>query len=319
MEPVGGARVSCHVMPLRPLLLAGTALVAAALPGFAAAKKPSIFDEDHACRSVHLAYRSDAGTAFYNEARVIESAPGSYFMVAGFNGGYFGIQELANGKKVVIFSLWDSEATNDPKAVPESRRTKAVYNDPEVRIGRFGGEGTGGQSFFDYDWKNGQVCRFLVQVRPADEGRAEYTGFFYIPETKTWKRLATFSSPSAPKQLGGLYSFVEDFRRNGESTKHTRRSQFGPAFVLGLDGAWKPVATAKFTATTDNASPAIDAGLADKRFFLATGGAIANTTVKLWENITNPDAPAAVPADAADAIAKFAAAAPKATATQPAK
>lgn len=215
----------------RHLLFSGAALIAGAQSALCAGKAPSIFDENHACRSVHLAYRADSGRAFYNEARVMETAPGSYFMVAGFNGGYFGIQELANGKKVVIFSLWDSHASDDPKSVPESQRTKAVYNDPQVRVGRFGGEGTGGQSFFDYEWKKGEVCRFLVHVRPAAEGRAEYTGFFYVPETKTWKRLATFSSPSAPKKLGGLYSFVEDFRRNGESTKHTRRAQFGLSLI----------------------------------------------------------------------------------------
>lgn len=289
----------------RHLLFSGAALVATIATGLAATTTGSIFDENHACRSVHLQYRTEPASAFYIESRVIESADGSYFMAAGFTGGYFGIQELTGGKKIVIFSLWDSHASDDPKSVPESERTTAVYHDPEVRVGRFGGEGTGGQSFFNHDWKKGETCRFLVHVRRTGEGRSEYTAFFHLPETKTWKRLVTFSSPSAPDRIKGAYSFVEDFRRNGESTKHTRRAQFGPAFFLAADGAWKPVAAAKFTATTDNASPAIDAGLADKRFFLATGGDIANKSAKLWSEIVNPDAPAAMPEDAARVIARF--------------
>src|SRR5438445_10095979 len=74
--------------------------------------------EGIACRSVHLAYTGGEGVAFYNEVTVEQSAPGTYFCACGWNKGYFGIQELGNGKKVVIFSIWDSNQ-NDPKAVDD--------------------------------------------------------------------------------------------------------------------------------------------------------------------------------------------------------
>jgi hypothetical protein len=38
-----------------------------------------------ACRSVHLQLKAPAGTAFYNEVVVDQSAPGTYFCVCGFN------------------------------------------------------------------------------------------------------------------------------------------------------------------------------------------------------------------------------------------
>ncbi|MGH7226187.1 MAG: alpha/beta hydrolase fold domain-containing protein, partial [Gemmataceae bacterium] len=41
-----------------------------------------------ACRSVHLFYTGEEGTAFYNEVTVDKSAPGTYFMVCGWNRGY---------------------------------------------------------------------------------------------------------------------------------------------------------------------------------------------------------------------------------------
>jgi hypothetical protein len=294
-------------MSTRSLLsFALAALIASATPALADARL-----KDIACRSVHLGYTAEPATAFYNEVRVTDSDAGAYFMVAGWSGGYCGIQEQGGGNKVVIFSLWDS-GHNDPKALAEDLRTKVIYNAPDVRVGRFGGEGTGGQSFFKYDWKKGETYRMIVQVRTGTDGRPQYSGFFYLPETKTWKHLVTFSSPAAPKQIKGPHSFVEDFRRSGKSkadpatwsTKFARRAEFGPAFVRTAKGEWKPVTEARFTAD-GNPALNIDAGLSDKRFFIATGGATENKGVKLRAQFSNPDAPATIPADAVEALKRF--------------
>src|SRR5687767_6972376 len=184
------------------LLVVAVALVAAAraderLPGIA-------------CRSVHLGYRTEPGTAFYNELSVEESAEGTYFMACGWSKGYFGIQELATGKKLVIFSVWDPAAGDNPATVPPEKRVKLLHKDDAVRVGRFGNEGTGGQSFLDYDWKVKETYRFLVTARADGAGRTAYTGHFFIPEQKAWKRLVTFSTLTPKGELlRGYYSFVE--------------------------------------------------------------------------------------------------------------
>ncbi len=165
-----------------------------------------------ACRSVHLQYPAPSGVAFYNEITVEKSADGTYFCVIGFNKGYFGIQELASGKKLVIFSVWDPGAQNDPKKVDEDKRVKMLHKDEKVRTGRFGNEGTGGQSFFDYDWKIGETYRFMVKAVPDGE-RTQYAGYFFVPEDKAWKHLVTFSTittdkpgtGAGAKYLGGYY------------------------------------------------------------------------------------------------------------------
>src|SRR5262245_57446977 len=54
-----------------------------------------------ACRSVHLQYPAPDGDAFYNEVTVAKSSEGTYFCVCGFSKGYYGIQELGNGKKLL--------------------------------------------------------------------------------------------------------------------------------------------------------------------------------------------------------------------------
>src|SRR4051812_23976169 len=90
-----------------------------------------------ACRSVHLSYTAPQGTAFYNELTVEKSAAGTYFMACGWGKGYFGIQELANGKKVVLFSVWDPAAGDNAAAVPPDKRVKTLHKDKAVRVGRF--------------------------------------------------------------------------------------------------------------------------------------------------------------------------------------
>jgi hypothetical protein len=237
--------------------------------------------QDIACRSVHLHFRAPAGVAFYNEVTVEKSAPGTYFCVCGFSKGYFGLQELANGKKLLIFSVWDPGNQNDPKKVEEERRVKLLHQGEGVRIGRFGNEGTGGQSFFDFDWKAGETYRFLVTAKPDGE-RTEFAGWFYLNDKKEWKHLVTFSTITGGKPLGGYYSFIEDFRRNRESTKHARTARYGGGWVLaeGEKEIWQPLTKATFTADS-NPAKTIDAGAVEERFFLATGGDTENSGTQL--------------------------------------
>ncbi len=237
-----------------------------------------------ACRSVHVAYTAPAATAFYTEATIEKSADGTYFMAAGFRGGYFGIQEQGNGKKVVLFSVWDPTAGNDPKKVAEADRVKTLHKDDAVRVGRFGGEGTGGQSFLDYDWKVGDTYRFYVTVAADGPDRTAFSGYFYLADKKAWKHLVTFSTPTKTKTLEGLYSFVEDFKRNKVSATKVRKAAFGNGWVKTTKGEWVEITKARFTADA-NPVTNIDAGTEGNHFFLATGGDTENKTTKLKESM----------------------------------
>ena len=67
-------------------------------------------------RSVHLWHPAPDAEWAYGEVTVEKSVPGSYFATIGFSCGYCGIQELINGKKVAIFSVWDPGDPFDFKA-----------------------------------------------------------------------------------------------------------------------------------------------------------------------------------------------------------
>lgn len=247
-----------------------------------------------AARSVHLWWSAPDGVDFYNEARVQDSVPGSYFMACGWSTGYFGIQELGNREKIVLFSVWDPTKGDDQKAVPPEKRVELLYSDPDVKVGRFGGEGTGGNAKLRTDWAIGERCRFLVRAEIEDQ-KTSYTGFFRRDGMKEWKKLVTFRVTTGGRPLKGYYSFVEDFRRDGRSAGERRSAIYGPGWVRSIRKEWVPVAEATFGADS-TALDTIDAALAGEGFLLATGGATSMTT-RLSSKLAVRDAPRTPPED----------------------
>jgi hypothetical protein len=267
---------------MRPLALALSCLALAAQ------------DPPRAARSVHLWWSAGEGAAFYHELTVDESAPGSYFMACGWNTGYFGIQELRKGEKIAIFSVWDPTKGDDPKSVPEDRRVEVLKNDPDAKIGRFGGEGTGAQCKYPYAWKTGETCRFLVQATVEDQ-KTTYAASFWRSDTKEWKNLAVFRALTRGSPLKGYYSFVEDFRRDGKSPGERRRARYGNGWVRTVKGDWTPLTKTRFTADSTKLDT-IDAAVVDGAFSLATGGDTKNTT-KLNSELALPEAKRSPPDD----------------------
>ncbi len=226
------------------------------------------------CRSVHLGYETPRAHAAYLEVVPQKSAPGTYFCALGFHMGYFGIQELADGKKIALFSVWEPEnATGD-------ERVKLVEKGDAVVDKRFGGEGTGGQSRMDFPWEPGEIVRFFAQAKP-DGDFTEFTGHIYDSAQAKWRLMATFRTRSKGHALEGLYSFIEDFRRNYESAGISRTATFQNGWILDLSGKWLPIEKARFTADV-TPSTNIDAGPATGGFFLKTGGETKAETTKLW-------------------------------------
>lgn len=242
--------------------------------------------KDIACRSVHLGYPAPPGIALYNEVTIDQSAPGTYFCVSAFAMGYCGLQELDKGKKVLLFSVWDPGDQNDPSKVKDEQRVKLLYQDPDVRIGRFGNEGTGGQSFFDLDWKIGVTYRILISAK-LDGDRTAYGCHLFDPEKQAWRHLVTFSTLAKGKRLEGCYSFVEDFRRNRVSATQVRSARFGNGWLKTVDGQWVALTKARFTADA-NPVTNINAGVNGDQFFLTTGGPTENSDVKLNGTIHRP-------------------------------
>ena len=239
-------------------------------------------------RSVHLHWGGilEGATDVVGYVNVTESQTNSYYMVIGFDGGYMGIQNV-NGIHVGIFSIWDPvghafDFKARPDDVVEGLRAKVLYSDPRVNVSRFGGEGTGAKTMFRYDWKTGSKVRFRITAEPDGNDRIKFTG--YIGEGKDEMKIATISRLSHGKKpvVKGVYSFVEDFWRNGHSKTLVRRAEFtGFASRVSEKDGYTPANAARFTAD-GNKLMTIDAGPVKGGGFLQTGGKTENKTVKLW-------------------------------------
>jgi hypothetical protein len=229
--------------------------------------------------SVHLGYPLPKGEPiewFYNEITVPEGQDpiGSYFMSNGFGEGYFGMQVNSPDERRVLFSVWSPFSTNNPKEIPEDQRITLLKKGEGVHGGEFGGEGSGGQSYWKYDWK------------PDGQGSTVYTAWFYLPEKREWKLIASFKRPKTDKHLTGAHSFLENFAdRNGYLT---RGALYGNQWACDVKGKWHEITEARFTGD-DIAQRGyrmdFAGGSKGKEFFMRNGGFFAEN-VKIASRFT---------------------------------
>ncbi|HWQ93178.1 MAG TPA: DUF3472 domain-containing protein, partial [Clostridia bacterium] len=230
-------------------------------------------EEPRAARSVHLGFPAPDGEVFYNEMAVKETVPGSYFMACGWDTGYFGIQQLTKpGEQVVLFSVWDPTTGDDPGAVKQEDRVEVLFEGKDVRIRRFGGEGTGGQCMANCKWTVGETNRFVIQSQ-VHSNKTAYTAWVWLGSKQSWWKLASFRTRTGGRPLKHYHSFVEDFRRDGKSPQEVRRASYGNGWVRTTKGEWVPLTKARFTASnaTFESKDNIDAGVEGGWFYLATG------------------------------------------------
>lgn len=242
----------------------------------------------HQARSVHLQHLGwgDEAKIFYIEATADHFWRGSYMCLLGFNGGYAGVQELANGMHVAIFSVWEPSNPMDFTAraddVEPEIRTRELYHGKGVHVRRFGGEGTGGQSMMPWAWALKKPVCMAISATADGADRTAYTCWLWMEEQGAWFRMATFSTLVGGEQatLREPYSFLEDFLRNVDSRERLRAARFSRLWAY-RDDRWVASEEVRFSAD-NNLLTTIDAGPWGGGAWLATGADMQNITVPLW-------------------------------------
>lgn len=236
--------------------------------------------------SVHMAYALPIGDTewFYNEVTVPKEGETmhSYYMVAGFGEGYFGMQYNSPTERRVLFSVWSPFDTQDPKLIPDDQKIKLLRKGKDVHIGEFGNEGSGGQSYLKYPWKAGETYKFLMQVHPDVKGNTTYTAYFYATEEKEWRLIASFQRPQTNTWYTHAHSFLENFVP--EQGYLSRKVYYGNQWARSKEGQWTRITNATFTHdATANAQVRLDyqgGETKDNRFYLKMGG-FFNESVKM--------------------------------------
>ena len=251
--------------------------------------------------SVHLGYQVPKGKKIewaYSEITVPigEDPIGSYFMANGFGQGYFGFQVKSPTERWVLFSVWSPFNTNNPNAVPEKDRVSTLAKGKKVRAQKFGGEGSGGQSFLKYPWQAGKPYRFLTRVQPSDDNTTIYTSWFGDKEANEWQIIASFRRPRTNVHLTGFHSFLENFSVNYGSVR--RLGLYGNQWVCDTGGTWHEITRARFTAdATARGDHRLDyaGGTTGGTFFMKNGG-FFDDRIKFDQWFEKPSNPKTKPA-----------------------
>jgi Domain of unknown function (DUF5077)/Domain of unknown function (DUF3472) len=219
--------------------------------------------------SCHLNYTIPTADKeyFYSELTVPdgEDKIGSYFMAIGFGEGYFGIQVNSDGERRVLFSVWEPNNGID--------KTTLKRKGNGVTVGRFDGEGTGGQSYLIFDWKAGTTYKFLTKGKPDQKGNTEYTSWFFAPEEGSWQLIASWRRPKISTYLTKFHGFLENFEP--ENGHLGRKANWSNQWVRLADGKWFEVTEFKFTVdATGKNKQRLDfaGGQEGDTFFLKNGG-----------------------------------------------
>ncbi|MEN8193933.1 MAG: DUF3472 domain-containing protein [Bacteroidota bacterium] len=212
---------------------------------------------------------------FYSEITVPkgEDVIGSYFMANGFAHGYFGIQVNSEKERRILFSVWSPYKTQNPAEIPEEYKIVLLKKGRNVYSGKFGNEGSGGQSYLKYNWKAGNKYRFLLRGKPEGNNHTVFTAYFYAPELDEWKLIASFRRPFTDSYLTRLYSFLENFYP--ETGNISRKAYYTNQWICDNRGDWNELTKAKFTAdATARKEARLDysGGLENNTFFMKNCG-----------------------------------------------
>ncbi len=235
----------------------------------------------HRGPSVHLNYKlpdeaKDKIEWFYNEVTVPvgNDVLGSYFMVDGFTGGYFGMQVNSPTDRHILFSIWSPFNTQDPKNIPDSLKIQLLKKGANVHAGEFGNEGSGGQSYMNYPWVADKTYAFLIRAQADSVTKNTiFTAYLKDPDKINWQLIASFKRPKSGYYLKGLYSFLENFEPDMGTV--TRKVFFGNQWVADSSGNWYALTNVLFTgdATANiNYRKDYSGGVDGNRFYLRNCG-----------------------------------------------
>ena len=161
--------------------------------------------------------------------------------------GYFGLQVLGSGEKVVIMSLWDAfcqdKAGNVTMIKPQvlfPKDAQITEHTPETN-----GEGSFVQCMFPFEWETGKDYRFLLEQQTSEQGTELFILSLMEPEGEEQTVLFCFDSGMTGVWMDSISGFVENFVP--EMAGWPRSLEFWNVRALTRSsGAWENAAAVDF-------------------------------------------------------------------------
>ena len=140
--------------------------------------------------------------------QVEKSGSCTYFMVVGFSpGGYCGIQELHDGSRKAIFSVWNYKNIN----------VELIEANPEAEVTKFGGEGTGIKTMLDFPWNEGDLVTFKIEGQRIDNDWECSCKIMANGTNHFMSMVKRNVDGGLLLNKTGFYSFVEDWNRSKDA------------------------------------------------------------------------------------------------------
>lgn len=243
----------------------------------------------------------DAYDWCYQEVMLPASADviGTYVMSLGVLSGYMGIQmngydEQGKSLHEVLFSMWDDGNTEEDPNLPEYLRAGAVDWADYTTVKRFGGEGTGIQTFVHgHQWECGRYVQFLTNCRPeiatytvvengVEQVRQQenrlVSAWYNALDGRGWQYISTVRLPNSSKYFNSWYSFLENY--NFPTGQAVREAYYRNGYARSrYDGKWYHFNQVSFSHTdggvAEGARNDWGQGASDKEtgaFFMRNGG-----------------------------------------------
>ncbi len=202
-----------------------------------------------ACSAAHANYFGFSGVV-ENQTYQLEFTPRvsqnfTYWATMSVSsiGGYGGIQQHGSANDHWgLFSLWDSSGTVKDSLVAGLNPFISFSGSADHR---FGGEGTGSQLLFVFDWQLGKPYRMAWRrfVVPGST-KVRYSNFYYDSHVAGgWVWVGMFERPqtsSGARNMNGFETFSERF---GEADG-TREIDYRNVWLLDLDDHWRNISHA---------------------------------------------------------------------------
>jgi len=220
----------------------------------------------------------------YAELTVLRTAPMTFFMPLGFNGGYMGIQDHGTedtpGTRYAVFSVWDQGATGEVIDIGKG-----------VEARRFDGELRGFQLVRPLAWEPEEPVQFLLGVHKGEAAEPTYTAYIY--EGGEWSLLGSVRvrpcGVTPFTGLGSLNSFIEVF--NLQDCESHREATY-ELWTKKTGEEWAPVKAALLSGTGMKGMRGL---VIDNKLALDVGGDLReNATVSLYHVPAPPPTPPAI-------------------------
>jgi hypothetical protein len=227
----------------------------------------------------------------------LKSAPNTYFAIignSGFPDYYAGIQELADGSKAAIFSVWDVGSDGgcfdcEPGTARRENQIDVLAVGSDTVVEDFGFEGTGLKSMIlDFDWRIEEEVAILVSLEHYGEGTSLSAAI--KPGEREWQFVASFYLPiSKESGMPAGFAFVEDWA--GSSSLQERSALIGPTYLADQDGNGVFYSKAYVSGHNPDASGITghSVELSEEWFEVNTGVTSEGAGVEGWFELVNPE------------------------------